>query len=59
MYSNVCAGLFGLGLVCGLRGEGRRDWEVGLWCGIKMSHMITLESIEFRFFGRIFIIHTI
>ena len=34
---------------CSLRGEGRRDWKVGLRYGVRMKHMITLESIEFIF----------
>ena len=42
------AGLIGDVLTCGLREEGRRDWEVDLRYGVKKNHMITLESIEFR-----------
>ena len=30
--------------------EDRRDWEVGLRYGVRMSLVITLESIEFSFF---------
>ena len=41
--------MFGDVNTCGLRGEGRRDWEVGLRYGVRMNHMITLESIDFRF----------
>ena len=33
-----------------LKREGRRDWEVGIIYGVRMNHMITLESIEFSFF---------
>ena len=46
----VCAGLFGDVLTYGLRGEGRRDWEVDLRYGVKKNHMITLESIKLSFF---------
>ena len=35
---------------CELRGEGRRNWVVGLMYGVRMNQMITLESIEFFFF---------
>ena len=37
------------GVVKYLLQEGRRDYEVGLWYGVRMKHMITLESIEFNF----------
>ena len=37
----VCAGLFGDVLTCGLRVEGRKDWEVDLRYGEKKNHMIT------------------
>ena len=53
----MCAGLFGDVLTCGLRGVGRRDWEVGLRYGVRMNHMITFESIEF-FFSTYIIPHT-
>ena len=39
--------LFGVLKYCSFRAEGRRDWEVGSWCGVRMRHMITLESIDF------------
>ena len=32
------------------RGKGIRDWEVWLWYGVSMNHMITLESIVFLTF---------
>ena len=35
----------------GLKGEGRRDLEVGLRYGVRINHMITSESIEFSFFS--------
>ena len=35
--------LFGVVKYCSLRGEVRRDWEVGLWYGVRMKHMITLN----------------
>ena len=34
---------------CNLREESIRDWEVGLWYGVRIKHMITLESIELSF----------
>ena len=43
MSACVCAGLFGDVLKCGLRGEGRKDWEVDLRYGAKKNLMITLE----------------
>ena len=46
----MCAGLFEDVLTCGLREEGRRDWEINLRYGVKDNYMITLESIELRFF---------
>ena len=46
----MCKGLFGNVLTCGLRGEGRRDFEVDLRYGVKNNHMIKLESIELSFF---------
>ena len=46
----VNVGLFGDVLTYGFRGEGRRDLEVDLRYGVKKNHLITLESIEFRFF---------
>ena len=42
----MCAGLIGDLLICGLRGEGRRDWEVDLKYGVKKNHMIIFDSIE-------------
>ena len=42
--------LFGDVLICGSRGEGRRNWEVNLRYGEKKNHMITFESIEFSFY---------
>ena len=39
--------VFGAVKYSSLRGEGRRDWEVGSWYGVRIKHMITLESIEF------------
>ena len=36
----VCAGFFGDVLTCGLRGEGRRDWEIDFRYGEKKNHMI-------------------
>ena len=41
--------LFGVVKYCSLKGEGRRDLEVGLCYGVNMKLMITLESIEFSF----------
>ena len=49
MSACVCAGLFGGVWTSGLKGEGRRDWEVYLRNGVSINHMITLESIEFVF----------
>ena len=40
----MCADLFWDVLTCGLRGEGRRDFEEDLRHGVKKNHMITLES---------------
>ena len=37
----MSAGLFWDVLTSGLRGEGRRDWEVYLRYGVKKNHMIT------------------
>ena len=45
----MCAGLFGDVLTCGLRGKGRRDWEVDLRYGVKKNNMIKLESIKLSF----------
>ena len=42
-------GFFGDVLICGLRREGRRDWEIDLRYGVKKNYMITLESIDFFF----------
>ena len=33
--------LFGDVQISGLREEGRRDWEVGLSCGVRIEQMIT------------------
>ena len=41
---------FGVLKSYGLRGEGRRDQEEGLRYGVKINHIITLESREFSFF---------
>ena len=46
----VCAGLFGVVLTIGLRGEGRRGWEEDLGYGVKKNYMVTWELIEFVFF---------
>ena len=46
----MCAGLFGDKLICGLRGESRRNWEVNLRYGVKKNHMITLERLNSVFF---------
>ena len=43
------AGLYGDVLICGLKGEDRRDWEVDLRYEEQKNHMITLESIELVF----------
>ena len=45
----VIEDLFGDVKFCGLRGEGKRDYEVGLGYGVWMNLMITLESIELSF----------
>ena len=34
---------FGVVQFCGLRGEGRRDWERRAKNGMRMKHMITLD----------------
>ena len=53
-----CAGLFQDVLTCGLRGEGRRDWEIDFMFGLKKNHMITLESIELSFLTYIIPLYT-
>ena len=45
----VCR-FFGDAQTSGLIGKVRRDWEEGLWYGVKMNHMLTLESLERSFF---------
>jgi hypothetical protein len=45
----MCAGLFGDVLICGLREEGIRYWEVDLRYGVKIDNMNTLDSIELIF----------
>ena len=45
----VYAGLFGDILTFGLRGEGRKYWEVDLRYGVKKNHMFTLDYIELIF----------
>jgi hypothetical protein len=42
--------LFGDEQTYGLKGEVRRDWEVRLRYGVRMNHIITLESIEFSLY---------
>ena len=43
---NVCVQIFRRFINRCLKGEGRRDWVVGLRYGVRMNQMITLESIE-------------
>ena len=45
IYEQERSNLFGDVKSCCLRGEGRRDWEVGLRYGVSINRMITLESI--------------
>ena len=46
----MCAGLFGDVLTCGLRGQGRRDWVVGLKYEVESYDYIGIDLIMFYFY---------
>ena len=49
-HHTLICDFFGVVKFCCLRVEGRSDWEGRVNNGVRMKHMITLESIELIFF---------